>query len=672
MNGSVLKTALASSMLLALAACSDLDKLNSGVNTNESRLTENPEKGTSSSASGNGAISGEMQVFLSENELSGCTDSKEGLAVWVVDKASVYTCKNGRWEGSAESSLTEDLTVYKDEEALPNCTESREGAVAYLSDKKQLFTCNDGRWVEKKSIETVYIPVVTSSSSTILFPTITSSSSVWTFPVVSSSSIAVVFPGILFSSSSVLLPIRSSSSAARSSSSYKPVASTFGCGDMWCGADGLERVETGLDYGDDNSGYWFVINDKADGGYSYVTWPVKLGNEYDDNSMQPVVEYCGGICGSFTLDKGVLDYDPFVMIGFNVAGNDVSGKAYTTDASIWGGICIEYSSTVAGTLELGLGDALDASIGYANPAIDLPKATAGKVVDVPWSKFKQPAWARASQMMDLSEAVASLAQVKVKFQAKTGTTGDFNITSIGRYGSCTGTVVRSSSSSSRPRSSSSQNSVSVGTTWYGADGNQHVDTGLDAGNDNSGYWYYYTDCVEGGLSTVTWAAPVGDEWDDNSLQPVVEYCGGVCGEFELDKGTLDYDPFVGIGLNVGGQEADGKAIPVDASSKSGVCIAYTVTSAATLQLGLGDRMDAAIGYANPSYDLAKSTTGNVVNIPWSKFKQPSWAKASQIIDISEAVQSLASIKFQIQGKNGTTGSFNIMSIGDYNGGCSTY
>lgn len=668
MNGSVLKTALASSMLLALAACSDLDKLNSGVNTNESRLTENPEKGTSSSASGNGAISGEMQVFLSENELSGCTDSKEGLAVWVVDKASVYTCKNGRWEGSAESSLTEDLTVYKDEEALPNCTESREGAVAYLSDKKQLFTCNDGRWVEKKSVETIYIPVVSSSSAT-PFPIVMSSSSMWVFPTLSSSSIAVVFPVILSSSSNAVLPIRSSSSAARSSSSYKPVASTFGCGDMWCGADGLERVETGLDYGDDNSGYWFVINDKADGGYSYVTWPVKLGNEYDDNSMQPVVEYCGGICGSFTLDKGVLDYDPFVMIGFNVAGNDVSGKAYTTDASIWGGICIEYSSTVAGTLELGLGDALDASIGYANPAIDLPKATAGKVVDVPWSKFAQPAWGKTK--ISIAEAVASLAQVKVKFQAKTGTTGDFNITSIGRYGSCTGTVVRpSSSSSARPRSSSSKNSVKVGTTWYGADGDQRVDTGLDVGYDNSGYWYYYTDEADGGASTVTWAVPIGDEWNEYSLQPVVEYCGGVCGKFELDKGTLDYDPFVGIGINVGGQEADGKAIPVNASSKSGVCIAYTVTSAAILELGLGDRMDAAVGYANPAVDLPKSATGIVKEFTWDKFKQPSWAKNK--ITIDEAVQSLATIKFKIQAKTGTTGDFNIMSIGDYNGGCSTY
>ena len=288
-------------------------------------------------------------------------------------------------------------------------------------------------------------------------------------------------------------------------------------------------------------------------------------------------------------------------------------------------------------------------------------------MNIPWSKFAQPGWEKPDQRISIADAVASLAQVKIKFQGKTGSKGSFNITSIGRYGSCTGTVVRSSSSSSRPRSSSSKNSVRVGSTWYGVDGNPRVDTGLDAGYDNSGYWFYYADDMDGGASTISWAVPLGDEFDDNSMQPVIDYCGGVCGEFELDKGVLDYDPFVGIGINVGGQNASGKAIPVDASSKSGVCIAYTVTSAATLELGLGDRLDAMIDYANPMYDLAKSTTGKVVNIPWSKFAQPSWGRTK--ISIEEAVASLASIKFKIQGKSGTTGSFNIMSIGDYNGGC---
>ena len=205
------------------------------------------------------------------------------------------------------------------------------------------------------------------------------------------------------------------------------------------------------------------------------------------------------------------------------------------------------------------------------------------------------------------------------------------------------------------------------TTWYGADGVERIDTGLDAGDDNSGYWYSYADDADGGASSVTWKVPAGNEWDDNSLAPVVEACGGVCGTFSLDKGTLEYDPFVGIGFNVGGADAAGKAIPVDASSMSGVCIGYSVDAAATLELGLGDATDASIGYANPSVDLAKSASGAVKEFQWAKFKQPSWAKTT--ITIEEAIASLASIKFKIQGKNGATGSFNIISVGDFGGNC---
>lgn len=204
-------------------------------------------------------------------------------------------------------------------------------------------------------------------------------------------------------------------------------------------------------------------------------------------------------------------------------------------------------------------------------------------------------------------------------------------------------------------------------TWNGADGIARVDTGLDAGEDNSGYWYNYNDAADGGESVVTWAADPDPDY--GGLEPVLEACGtGICGTYTLGKGTLDYDPFIGIGFNVGGADAAGKAIPVDASNDmKGVCITFSVTHAATLELGLGDANDAKIGYANPAYDLGKSATGKTADVPWSKFAQPSWAKADQSISIDEAVASLASIKVKVQAKTGSTGEFNIMQVGDYNG-----
>ena len=203
-------------------------------------------------------------------------------------------------------------------------------------------------------------------------------------------------------------------------------------------------------------------------------------------------------------------------------------------------------------------------------------------------------------------------------------------------------------------------------TWNGADGIARVDTGLDAGEDNSGYWYNYNDAADGGESVVTWAADPDPDY--GGLEPVLEACGtGICGTYTLGKGTLDYDPFIGIGFNVGGADAAGKAIPVDASNDmKGVCITLSVTHAATLELGLGDANDAKIGYANPAYELGKSATGKTADVPWSKFAQPSWAKADQSISIDEAVASLASIKVKVQAKTGSTGEFNIMQVGDYN------
>lgn len=205
-------------------------------------------------------------------------------------------------------------------------------------------------------------------------------------------------------------------------------------------------------------------------------------------------------------------------------------------------------------------------------------------------------------------------------------------------------------------------------TWNGADGIARVDTELDAGEDNSGYWYNYNDAADGGESVVDWKVAPDEEY--GGLEPVLEACAtGICGSYTLGKGTLDYDPFIGVGFNVGGADKAGKAIPVDASSMKGVCITLSVTHAATLELGLGDANDAKIGYANPAYDLGKSATGKTADVPWSKFAQPSWAKADQSISIDEAVASLASIKVKVQAKTGSTGEFNIMSVGDYNGDC---
>ena len=221
-------------------------------------------------------------------------------------------------------------------------------------------------------------------------------------------------------------------------------------------------------------------------------------------------------------------------------------------------------------------------------------------------------------------------------------------------------VVPPSSDSVEPKSSSSLAPCDF-ENWYGGEGVARINTGYDAGFNNSGYWYIANDSTDGGKSVITWAAEPDPE---GGLEPVLDSCGtGVCGTYKLDKGILDYDPFVEIAFDLAGRDADGRVIPVDISGMGGIDIEFSSSHAATLELSLGEEKDAELGYALPAYDLGKSPTGKYVSIPWSKFAQPVWAKGDQIISIDEAITSVASIRVKIQFKTGSEGELNIMGIG---------
>jgi len=202
--------------------------------------------------------------------------------------------------------------------------------------------------------------------------------------------------------------------------------------ETWIGADLVEQINTGLGNDTETAGYWFDYGDGNDGGKSAVVWPVDKGNEYSAESMAPIIEHCGGICGTAVLDKGTLTYNPFVGIGFNVVGetSTTDNTPAAGDASAWGGLCITYKSEAAPSLELGLGDEVDATIGYANPAASLPKSTAGTSKVLAWSDFKQPSWYKGDTKMAGDAAAAQLVAVKFKLQATAGSY-EFNIKAVG-------------------------------------------------------------------------------------------------------------------------------------------------------------------------------------------------------------------------------------------------
>ena len=185
--------------------------------------------------------------------------------------------------------------------------------------------------------------------------------------------------------------------------------------------------------------------------------------------------------------------------------------------------------------------------------------------------------------------------------------------------------------------------------WDGAQGAPQVVTGLDNGTETSGYWFAYDDHNDKGASKVVWADGVSAEpLDGGDLSDVIVWCSGVCGTAVLDKGDLTYNPFIGIGFNVLG-EAEGGGDPEagDASAWGGICISYASEAAPELELGLGS-VDADILYANPAAKLKKATAGNIADLTWADFKQPTWYKGDVKMPGPDAAKQLVAVKFKIQ------------------------
>ena len=261
-------------------------------------------------------------------------------------------------------------------------------------------------------------------------------------------------------SSSSEIPESSSSSSGPSwlySSAYVPPVlckvGGFGCavsysGDLWSpetyyGKDEPDDDVKTSSFAEDesqfgiNAGKWFLDIDTADGGKSTIQWAAPVGVEGNPTSILPVVEKCGesGVCGTFKLNKGALTYDPFVQVGFSVAGYDSNGVALTVDVSNWTGICLMYRASVRADLVLDVGDSLNQVLGYDLPSVSLAKNSTGSTRCFEWSKFKRAGWGASVEGWEKDvageTAARHLSKVYIHFQGEDGTKGEFGIFAIG-------------------------------------------------------------------------------------------------------------------------------------------------------------------------------------------------------------------------------------------------
>ena len=186
--------------------------------------------------------------------------------------------------------------------------------------------------------------------------------------------------------------------------------------------------------------------------------------------------------------------------------------------------------------------------------------------------------------------------------------------------------------------------------WNGTAGDVQVPTGNTAG----GWWYSYADDLG---SAITWKAELGA---DNDMSPVIEACGGVCGDFVIGAGDPDENiyPYLGIAFGYGKTNAVG-----DATTSKGICVTYSYSGDATfaIELGMTQTQETKLSNALPMVELPAGTK-KTLEFTWSEFEQPSWATTT--MTGANAAKQLSSIKFKFADvTGGESGSFTIFKVG---------
>lgn len=151
---------------------------------------------------------------------------------------------------------------------------------------------------------------------------------------------------------------------------------------------------------------------------------------------------------------------------------------------------------------------------------------------------------------------------------------------------------------------------------------------------DSKYWFSYTDKEEGGASH----AQRDYSWDSSRSSHVHRL------SYALDKGALQWGPFVGFGCNTSGMGA-----PKDSE---GISYAYKGVAHAILFRGSGVNDHGYFRYTVPA-----SRTWKVVTVPFSQLEQPDWAKV-----VPFQPDLMEGWAWHITGNTGDSGSLSIVDV----------
>lgn len=168
----------------------------------------------------------------------------------------------------------------------------------------------------------------------------------------------------------------------------------------------------------------------------------------------------------------------------------------------------------------------------------------------------------------------------------------------------------------------------------------------DAATSLGGYWYSYSDVDNGGGSTV--AFPEDDAGELMMTGVGFESELALKVEFDFDQGELTYDPYIGIGANLGSAAA-----PLDLSSYATLQYTYK-GSGHSVRLETSDVTD----YDYHGVLVPTSTGWKTVELALPLFTQEGWG-TPVAFDPSHAI----AVSFHVRGATGATGSLEIDNLG---------
>lgn len=360
-------------------------------------------------------------------------------------------------------------------------------------------------------------------------------------------------------------------------------------------------------------GHWFWEArgmDENEGGQSSIIWPVALGGDVD--SLSTVIESCQGICGIASLKKGSMTMQPYAGVGF-VLAKDAAGKPVPMDVSDWNGVCVTYTSDVAPSLVLDLGDSLGALLddGFGFPAVTLPEAHDEVTECLNWSQFEFPKWKKEfpdgwSREVGVK---ASKQLVGLMFRIQ-NVPGEYNF-NIKYFGT-------KADGALEPETPVLLSGAGEGLWAPSKDADRVKTSSYSVGvwPENAvedGRWFWGTDESAGGQSSVQWPVALGG---DGSLAPVVESCKGICGVASLKKGSSEENPYVSFSFGIA-KDASGAPLPVDISNWNGLCFEYYSETPVTIELVVSDSSDGL-----PWTGLRSSQETRNVCVNWGDFRLP--------------------------------------------------